>query len=175
MIPWQPAPAIEITLVSYPDVCNVGEILELKEIAAMAEPYFVVISPHNYNSTTIGLAATLQCSTCIPSFLITEYFVNLESFGETIMVKPFKVVDGCISVPDGPGLGLDEEALGQYPYQELPARSLRWYLEEGPCIPKRMDPTSPNNIYLEVFSQPRGTHRLILVRFSKCAARRIRL
>ena len=38
-----------------PDVCNVGGILELKEIAAMAEPYFVVISPHNFNSTTVGL------------------------------------------------------------------------------------------------------------------------
>lgn len=117
-----------------PDVCNVGGILELKEIAAMAEPYFVVISPHNYNSTTIGLAATLQCSTCIPNFLITEYFVNLESFGEAIAVNPFKVVDGYISVPEGPGLGLelDEQALGQYPYQPFPARSLRQYFEEGP-------------------------------------------
>ncbi len=57
-----------------PDVCNVGGILELKEIAAMAEPYFVVISPHNYNSTTIGLAATLQCSTCIPNFFDYRIF-----------------------------------------------------------------------------------------------------
>ena len=36
-----------------PDVCNVGGILELKEIAAMAEPYYVVVSPHNYNSTIL--------------------------------------------------------------------------------------------------------------------------
>ena len=56
-----------------PDVCNVGGILELKEIAAMAEPYFVAVSPHNYNSTTVGLAATLQVSLAIPNFLITEY------------------------------------------------------------------------------------------------------
>jgi galactonate dehydratase len=59
-----------------PDVCNTGGILELKEIAAMAEPYLVVVSPHNYNSTTIGLAATLQVAACIPNFLITEYFVT---------------------------------------------------------------------------------------------------
>ena len=26
----------------------------------MAEAYHVVVSPHNYNSTTVGLAATLQ-------------------------------------------------------------------------------------------------------------------
>ena len=64
-----------------PDVCNVGGILELKEIAAMAEPYYVVVSPHNFNSTTLGLAATIQVSAAIPNFLITEYFVNLEDFG----------------------------------------------------------------------------------------------
>ena len=117
-----------------PDVCNVGGILELKEIAAMAEPYFVVVSPHNYNSTTVGLAATIQCSTFIPNFLITEYFVNLESFGQAIAVNPFQVVDGYISVPDSPGLGidLDERVLAQYPYQPFPARSPRQYYEEGP-------------------------------------------
>jgi len=117
-----------------PDVCNVGGILELKEIAAMAEPYFVVVSPHNYNSTTVGLAATVQCSTCISNFLITEYFVNLESFGQAIAAKPFQVIDGYISVPDSPGLGieLNEQALGQYPYQPFPARSPRQYYEEGP-------------------------------------------
>jgi galactonate dehydratase len=117
-----------------PDVCNVGGILELKEIAAMAEPYFVVVSPHNYNSTTVGLAATLQVSTCIPNFLITEYFVNLESFGHTIARSPFEVVNGYITIPKTPGLGidLDEEALAKHPYQPFPARSPRQYHEEGP-------------------------------------------
>ena len=73
-----------------PDVCNVGGILELKEIAAMAEPYFVVISPHNFNSTTVGLAATIQVSAAIPNFLITEYFVNLEELGRDIAKKPLR-------------------------------------------------------------------------------------
>jgi galactonate dehydratase len=117
-----------------PDVCNVGGILELKEIAAMAEPYFVVVSPHNYNSTTVGLAATLQVSACIPNFLITEYFVNLEPFGQTIAAQPFTVVNGYIQLPEVPGLGieLDEEALTKHPYQPFPARSPRQYHEEGP-------------------------------------------
>jgi galactonate dehydratase len=60
-----------------PDICNCGGILELKEIAAMAEPYDIVVSPHNYNSVTVGLAASLQICTHIPNFLILEYFVNL--------------------------------------------------------------------------------------------------
>jgi galactonate dehydratase len=117
-----------------PDVCNVGGILELKEIAAMAEPYFVVVSPHNYNSTTVGLAATLQVSACIPNFLITEYFVNLEAFGQTIARRPFEVVDGYIKLPDTPGLGieLDETSLARHPYKPFPARAPRQYYEEGP-------------------------------------------
>src|SRR5262249_39895054 len=36
-----------------PDVCNVGGILELKEIGAMAEPYSVGVAPHGNNSTTV--------------------------------------------------------------------------------------------------------------------------
>lgn len=117
-----------------PDICNVGGILELKEIAAMAEAYFVVVSPHNYNSTTIGLAATLQLCATIPNFLITEYFVNLEPLGDSIARPTFKVENGYISLPKAPGLGisLDEDALAERPYQAFPPRELRQYHEEGP-------------------------------------------
>ena len=117
-----------------PDVCNVGGILELKEIAAMAEPYFVVISPHNFNSTTVGLAATIQVSAAIPNFLITEYFVNLEELGRDIAKNPFEVKDGYIQIPDAPGLGidLDEERLAAYPYKPFPPRSLAQIWDEGP-------------------------------------------
>ena len=109
-----------------PDVCNVGGILELKEIAAMAEAYFVAVSPHNYNSTTVGLAATLQASAVMPNFLITEYFVNFEALGEEIAHEPWRVRDGMIELTDTPGLGidLDEEALARYPYEAFPQRRL---------------------------------------------------
>lgn len=117
-----------------PDVCNVGGILELKEIAAMAEPYFVVVSPHNYNSTTLGLAATVNASATMPNFLITEYFVNFEELGKNIATTPFEVENGYINLPESPGLGidLDEESLAKYPYQEFPKRAIREYSEEGP-------------------------------------------
>ena len=115
-----------------PDVCNVGGILELKEIAAMAEPYFVAVSPHNFNSTTIGLAATLHVSAAIPNFLITEYFINLESFGKEISTNPFQVENGFISIPESPGLGIDliEDQLIRHPYQPFQPRSPRQYYEE---------------------------------------------
>jgi galactonate dehydratase len=117
-----------------PDVCNCGGLLELKEIAAMAEPYGVIVSPHNYNSTTIGLAATLQVSACIPNFLITEYFVNFEDRARDVAVHPFEVQDGYIQLPESPGLGLElrQEALESYPYREFPLRTLPTYRDEGP-------------------------------------------
>ena len=108
-----------------PDVCNVGGILELKEIAAMAEAYFVAVSPHNYNSTTVGLAATAHAAATMPNFLITEYFVNLEKLGCEIARDPWHVVDGYIDLPQGPGLGidLDESALAEHPYRRFPKRT----------------------------------------------------
>jgi galactonate dehydratase len=117
-----------------PDVCNCGGILELKEIAAMAEPNYVAVSPHNYNSTTMGLAATIQVAACIPNFLITEYFVNFEETGQAVATNPFKVENGYIKLPTGPGLGqgLKEEELLKRPYQEYPTRSLRQFNQEGP-------------------------------------------
>jgi galactonate dehydratase len=110
-----------------PDVCNCGGILELREIAAMAEPHHIAVSPHNYNSTTIGLAATLQAAAGMPNFLITEYFVNFETLGREIARPPFEVENSIISLPTTPGLGidLDEDALARHPYRERPPRPLR--------------------------------------------------
>ena len=117
-----------------PDVCNVGGILELKEIAAMAEPYLVAVSPHNYNSTAVGLAATVQVAACIPNFLITEYFVNLSPVSNAISKEPLEPENGYIDLPSSPGLGidLDEAALAAHPYQQRPARAIRQYDQEGP-------------------------------------------
>lgn len=116
-----------------PDVCNCGGILELVEIAAMAEAYHVAVSPHCYNSTTIGLAATLHAAACMPNFLITEYFLNFEEVGSEVAIEPLHVEGGYIALPTGPGLGidLDEEALARHPYREFPKRSLRHARDEG--------------------------------------------
>ena len=96
-----------------PDVCNCGGILALREIASAAEPWHVTVAPHNYNSTTIGLASTLQVAASIPNFLITEYFVNFEAKGREIARNTFEVKDSYIDLPTAPGLGieLDESAL----------------------------------------------------------------
>lgn len=116
-----------------PDVCNVGGILELREIAAMAEVYHVAVSPHNYNSTTLGLAATLHATAGMANFLITEYFVNFEAVGADIAITPFTVENSYITLPTTPGLGidLDEAALARHPYREYTLRKLRHPQEEA--------------------------------------------
>jgi galactonate dehydratase len=115
-----------------PDVCNCGGILELRQIAAMAETYHIAVAPHNYNSTTVGLAATLQAAAAMPNFLLTEYFVNFEDLGRELAPVPFTVKDSTIELPTTPGLGmeLDEAALARHPYREMPTRSLRWPRDE---------------------------------------------
>ena len=109
-----------------PDVCNCGGILELREIGAMAEAYHVAVAPHNYNSTTVGLAATLHASAGMPNFLIIEYFVNFEEVGREIARQTIEAEDGYITLPETPGLGidLDEAALKARPFRERPLRDL---------------------------------------------------
>src|SRR5438132_3570674 len=115
-----------------PDVCNCGGILALKEIASAAEPWHVTVAPHNYNSTTVGLASTLQVSACIPNFLITEDFVNFHTLCGELNRQPFEVKDSYITLPTAPGLGVDlvEAWLARHPLKERRPRHIRHYAEE---------------------------------------------
>ncbi len=115
------------------DVANCGGILELVEIAAMAEPYFVGVSPHNYNSTSLALAATVHASAVMQNFIITEYFVPFEEFCNGLFPgQQMKPVNGYITLPDKPGLGLepDEQALLAHPGKPFPLRNLPYPKDE---------------------------------------------
>lgn len=117
-----------------PDVSNCGGILELKEIGAMAEPFMVAMSPHNYNSTTLSLAATVHACAVMPNFVITEYFLPFVEAGDAICRNQLRPVDGYITLPTTPGLGLDmiEDAIRAKPARQFPARALPTIAEEGP-------------------------------------------
>ena len=117
-----------------PDVACVGGILELKEIAAMAEPYFIACSPHNYNSTVLGLASTVQASATMPNFIITEYFLPLVEFGDRVSPNQLKPKGGYIELPTAPGLGvdIDEQAVIAHAAKPYPLRKLRTPADEGP-------------------------------------------
>jgi galactonate dehydratase len=110
-----------------PDVACVGGILELKEIAAMAEPFLVAMSPHNYNSTLVALASTVHASATMPNFTITEYFLPFVDFCDKISPNQLKPKNGYIELPTAPGLGVDvdEEALKKHPGKVYTGRKLR--------------------------------------------------
>jgi galactonate dehydratase len=117
-----------------PDVACVGGILELKEIAAMAEPFLVAMSPHNYNSTLVALASTVHASAVMPNFVITEYFLPFVDFCDQISSSQLKPKNGYITLPTAPGLGIDvdEEAIKKHPAKVYPLRKLRTPADEGP-------------------------------------------
>jgi galactonate dehydratase len=117
-----------------PDVCNVGGLLELKEIGAMAEAYTIAVAPHGNNSTTVGLAASLHAAAVMPNFLIMEYPLNWEPTGKKIAKNPLHVLNGRIALPDEPGLGieLDEVALAALAPRPSRVRTLASPADERP-------------------------------------------
>jgi galactonate dehydratase len=91
-----------------PDLCHAGGITEVRLIAGMAEAYYADVAPHNPLGP-ISLAAGVQISASIPNFLCQEQV----SLGEGYIKQPFRVRDGFLELPTGPGLGieLDENAM----------------------------------------------------------------
>ena len=107
-----------------PDIACCG-ILEIKEIAAMAEPYFVKVALHNYNSMSIGLAASMQVAAIIPNFARVEYFSRFAAPSRRFASHSYALEeDGCIALGNEPGLGvvIDEAALQKLDYRTGPLR-----------------------------------------------------
>ena len=92
------------------------------------------MAPHNYNSTLVGLAATVHFSAVIPNFRIAEYFVNFQDLSREIATSSLTMQDGWIDLPMSPGLGVDIDVgkLRAHPHQEITARGFRQYWEEYP-------------------------------------------
>ena len=85
-----------------PDVCYAGGITELRLIAGMAEVHYVPLAPHNPQGPC-SLAASCQIAAAIPNFLAQEQV----SLGEGYLKTPFKIENGHVMVPTGPGLGIE--------------------------------------------------------------------
>ncbi len=117
-----------------PDICAIGGISALLDISVMAQPQAVVMSPHNYNSPLIGLAATVHVSAVIPNFKITEYFVNFEQRCREIATVGMARDGGWLDLPTVPGLGIDIdiERLRAHPHHEASHHGFRSYTEEYP-------------------------------------------
>jgi len=80
-----------------PDVCAAGGISECRKIATLASAHGVECVPHAWGSV-IGVAATLH------------------PFRDLLSVEPIEQRNGKVSVPKGPGLGIEinRHILDQY-------------------------------------------------------------
>lgn len=95
-----------------PDLCLCGGLSGCKKVAAMAEAQHVKVIPHNPLSP-VSTAACVQLDACIPNFALQEYTGESEPPKSELLVEPLELIDGYLTVPEGPGLGveLNEEAL----------------------------------------------------------------
>jgi galactonate dehydratase len=115
-----------------PDICNTGGILELTQIAAMAQPHYIGVSPHGWNSTGIGAAAAVHASATMPNFLIYEYMVGAEAVSRDLTKGYNEPAGGYLELPKEPGLGIeiDESKLSKYKYAQYPKRGIRTVEDE---------------------------------------------
>ena len=101
-----------------PALGRVGGILEAKKIAAIAEAHYADVAPHLYCGPIEG-AANVQLGACIPNFLILESIRDWSGFHSKLLKTPIRWEDGYVTVPDGPGLGIevDEAVVRAHPYE----------------------------------------------------------
>ncbi len=102
-----------------PDATGVGGITESRKISSMASSHGVSFMPHIACSsgTGIGLAANAHLLCASDSAPMIEYDQYDNSPLQTQLLKePIRAVDGYVTVPDKPGLGveIDPAALDRY-------------------------------------------------------------
>lgn len=103
-----------------PDVCAVGGITTSKKICALAEANDVMVIPHNPLGP-VSTAACLQICASIPNLGIQELPGFCLNGQEDAMVKnPLKFENGCLLIPEGPGIGIElaDNAEELYPAKE---------------------------------------------------------
>ncbi len=100
-----------------PDVGLAGGLTETKKIADHAETYNLHIQPH-LCAGPIHTAACIQLDACLTNFIIQEWRPYAGASVLELVEEPLddKAVDGYLTVPDKPGLGviLNEEVIQQY-------------------------------------------------------------
>lgn len=106
-----------------PDVTLCGGIAEVLFIAEMSRLFSVQCVPHCW-SGAIAIAATLQVLSLLPGYTfgftsdepMLEFDTFENPFRDEIVTKPFQLEQGFITIPTGPGLGIEvnEDALKKY-------------------------------------------------------------
>jgi galactonate dehydratase len=66
----------------------------------------------------VANAVNLHFAATTPNFLVLEYMPDDVPERRNLVDEPVKLVDGCLELPERPGLGLDlnEDAFAKYPH-----------------------------------------------------------
>jgi len=98
-----------------PDVARAGGITECMRIAALAEVRRVRVIPHCWSSDIL-IAATMHVITTLYDCPFLEYNVMDQPIRKNLAKNPIVPIDGIVSVPEAPGLGieLNEEFISRY-------------------------------------------------------------
>ena len=105
---WEFVPILEKGLADFimPDVTWTGGISELRKIAAMAEAYYVPVSPHDAGGP-INILAGAHVMMTTPNFYKLETS-RYELSAYSALIEPgLDIRNGRLTVPDGPGLGAE--------------------------------------------------------------------
>jgi D-galactarolactone cycloisomerase len=108
-----------------PDATLTGGLIEAHKASILADAWGLPVSPHCGGLTAVGIAANIHLSAASPSFTVLEYDATPgqplrdELLKESIFSRD-RIEDGCLQVPEGPGLGIDinEQILEQYTYRQ---------------------------------------------------------
>jgi L-rhamnonate dehydratase len=98
-----------------PDLARCGGFTVAREIAALAAETGVDVVPHCF-STGVLVAASLHFVASLPRPFMSEFSIADSPFVDQLLTEPFRLADGALAVPTGPGLGieLDEAMLARH-------------------------------------------------------------
>jgi D-galactarolactone cycloisomerase len=111
-----------------PDAATCGGIVEARRMASLAVAAGRRVVPH-VAAGPIALAANLHVAASVAAIRAIEYPFPLadawSALGGGAALGPDAIEDGCLPVPDGPGLGvaLDEDAAARHPYSSISPRA----------------------------------------------------
>lgn len=98
-----------VRMVCIPESIKVG-ITESLRIAELADTYGCGFAPHCSIGSSIQFAANLHLAAAAPNLVISEFWGNENLLTRELLAPKLDVIDGHITVPSGPGLGLELQA-----------------------------------------------------------------
>jgi L-rhamnonate dehydratase len=98
-----------------PDLTRCGGFTVARKIAHMAELENVLVIPHSWSSDLLT-AASLHYNAFLRRSVFVEFNTSQGPLSRALVKDPLRLMDGYVSVPEGPGLGVevDEDVVAQY-------------------------------------------------------------